>query len=72
MSHLSKNLLDLINKGREGRNKGLSTGLPKLDNLISGVQRGWLTVIAGGSGSGLKLFIVLLFFSNFIMQKVFI
>lgn len=52
MSHLSKNLLDLINKGREGRNKGLSTGLPKLDNLISGVQRGWLTVIAGGSGSG--------------------
>lgn len=52
MSHLSKNLLDLINKGREGRNKGLSTGLPKLDNLISGVQRGWMTVIAAASGGG--------------------
>ena len=52
MSHLSKNLLDLINKGREGRNRGLSTGLPKLDNLISGVQRGWLYSVAASSGGG--------------------
>jgi len=48
VSELYKN----IQQGREGLNQGISTGLPKLDLLTYGVQRKWLSVIAGDSGSG--------------------
>ena len=48
VSELYKN----IDQGRNGLNKGISTGLPKLDLLTYGVQRKWLSVIAGDSGSG--------------------
>jgi len=41
-----------IQQGREGLNQGISTGLPKLDLLTYGVQRKWLSVISGDSGSG--------------------
>lgn len=41
-----------IKQGREGLNQGISTGIPKLDMLTYGVQRKWLTVVAGDSGSG--------------------
>lgn len=47
-----ENLFKSINKGRSGLNSGLSTGLPKLDGLIYGVQRRWMNVTAGDSGSG--------------------
>lgn len=49
VSELYKN----IQQGREGLNQGISTGLPKLDLLTYGVQRKWLSVIAGDSGSGM-------------------
>ena len=45
-------LFQSIEKGREGLNRGLSTGLPKFDSVTYGVQRKWLNVIAGDSGSG--------------------
>ena len=45
----------MIRNGREGNNMGLTTGLKKLDKLTYGIQRSWLTVVAGGSGSGLKI-----------------
>lgn len=41
-----------IDRGKKGLNTGLSTGLSKLDGLIYGIQRRWLTVWAGDSGSG--------------------
>ncbi len=50
VSELYKN----IQQGREGLNQGISTGLPKLDLLTYGVQRKWLSVIAGDSGSGIQ------------------
>lgn len=46
-----KELYKNIEQGREGLNKGISTGLSKLDLLTYGVQRKWLSVIAGDSGS---------------------
>ncbi|MDO4465539.1 MAG: DnaB-like helicase C-terminal domain-containing protein [Bacillota bacterium] len=49
---ITENLLNSINRGRAGLNVGLSTGLPKLDMLTYGIQRKWLTVIAGDTGSG--------------------
>ena len=44
-------LYNTIKAGKEGANKGISTGLPKLDSLTYGIQRKWMTVIAGDSGS---------------------
>lgn len=46
------NLYHDIKQGRDGLNIGLSTGLPKLDLLTYGVQRRWMTVASGDSGSG--------------------
>lgn len=47
-----ESLYNSIKQGKEGLNAGLSTGLPKIDSLTYGIQRKWLTVIAGDSGSG--------------------
>lgn len=46
------NLYKSIERGKQGLNNGLSTGLSKLDTLVYGVQRKWMTVWAGDSGSG--------------------
>lgn len=45
-------LFKSINQGKKGLNKGLSSGFPKLDTITYGVQRKWMTVYAGDSGSG--------------------
>lgn len=50
------NLYNSIKKGKQGFNQGLSTGMPKLDSLIYGVQRRWINVVAGDSGSGKSSF----------------
>ena len=47
-----KILFNSIEKGRSGYNVGLSLGMPKLDSLVYGLQRRWVTTIAGSSGSG--------------------
>ena len=46
-------LYEEINRGREGKNIGLNTGIPKLDNYIGGIQRGNYTLVFGLSGSGI-------------------
>ena len=45
-------LYKLIDNGRAGKNIGLSTGCPKMDKLVGGMQRGLYTLIFGSSGSG--------------------
>lgn len=47
-----ESLFDQINAGREGLNRGLFTGLPKLDELTYGLIRENITLIGGTSGSG--------------------
>lgn len=47
-----KNLIKLVKQGKKGKNKGLPTGFPRLDNVIYGIQRKYMSVIAGDSGSG--------------------
>lgn len=61
MISITDRLMKMVRTGREGNNMGLTTGLIKLDNLVYGIQRSWMTVVAGGSGSGLKNFIELLY-----------
>jgi len=41
-----------INAGREGKNKGISTGIPKLDSYIGGLQKKTYYLIFSDSGGG--------------------
>lgn len=45
-------LFNSIQRGKSGLNVGLSSGFPVLDTYIYGIQRRWMTVISGDSGSG--------------------
>ena len=47
-----KQLLENIKRGKEGKNIGISTGMPKLDSIIYGIQRRCLYVVSGDQGSG--------------------
>jgi len=49
---LAQSLVDLVKEGKKGKNKGLNSGFPRLDNVIYGLQKKYITVIAGDSGSG--------------------
>lgn len=49
---ITSNLFKLIERGKEGKNKGLSTGLDRLDRIIYGVQRRCIVTIGGDTGSG--------------------
>lgn len=47
-----ESLFKSILRGIKGLNKGLCTGLPKLDTVTFGLQRRWMTVFAADSGAG--------------------
>jgi replicative DNA helicase len=51
-----KSLFSLIARGRDGKNKGLSMGLPLFEEIVDGVQRATYTCLAGGTGSGKTTF----------------
>ena len=44
-------LFSSISRGKKGLNKGLSSGFDKLDTITYGVQRKWMTIYCGDSGS---------------------
>ena len=46
------NLFSQIDKGREGKNWGLSMGLPKLEKYVDGVSQSTYTLLFSGSGVG--------------------
>lgn len=47
-----QNTFNLIESGRLGKNIGLPSGLPKIDAVTGGNQKGVYTLIFGGTGSG--------------------
>lgn len=51
-----QSLLNIIDRGMQGLNKGLEMGLPKLEAVIDGIQRQTYTVICGSTGSGKTTF----------------
>lgn len=51
MSH-TDNLLNLIDRGRQGNNQGLSLGMPKLEQIIDGFTQETYYLIAAGTGNG--------------------
>lgn len=66
------NILELrkeIDKGRLGKNIGISTGLPKLDSIIYGIQRRYLYLVGSDSGAGKSSFVIDVFLYNLIKNK---
>lgn len=60
------NLVQTIKKGKEGKNVGIKTGIPKLDSVIYGVQRKFLYTIGASSGIGKTSFTLDTFLFNVI------
>ena len=50
-------LYELIERGRQGKNIGLNTGIQKIDKFTGGIQRANYTLIFGLSGSGKSAFV---------------
>ena len=51
-------LFKSIQRGKSGLNVGMSSGLSNLDLITYGVQRRWMTVVAGDSGLGKSSFVL--------------
>jgi replicative DNA helicase len=49
---ITESLFENIYRGKKGLNKGLSTGFPKLDNVIFGLQRAYFYTIGADQGAG--------------------
>lgn len=60
------NLYKSIENGRFGKNIGISTGLPKLDSIIYGIQKKSLYTIGADSGSGKTALAIYSFVYNLI------
>lgn len=51
-----ESVLELIKRGREGLNQGISIGMPKLEGIIDGLTRSTYYLLFGGTGSGKTTF----------------
>lgn len=58
MANIVEELYSKIDQGREGRNIGLKTGLPKLDLYTGGFQKGVYKLVFGNSGAGKSSFVI--------------
>ena len=59
-----KQLFHNIKKGKEGKNIGISTGLPGIDSIIYGIQRKYLYVVAADQGGGKTSYAIDIFVYN--------
>lgn len=55
---ITETLLEAIDRGREGKSQGFSMGLPKLEQVIDGVNKGVYTLIGAESGIGKSSFML--------------
>jgi len=63
------NLYKTIENGKLGRNIGVSTGSPKLDSVIYGIQKRYLYTVGADSGGGKTSFALDIFIYNLIKNK---
>ena len=49
---ITESVLELIRRGRDGNNQGISIGMPKLEGIIDGLTRETYYLLFGGTGSG--------------------
>ena len=59
-----RQLLKNINRGKDGKNVGIFTGIPKLDVISYGIQRRCLYTIGADSGAGKTSFAIDVFLYN--------
>lgn len=59
-------LIQTIKRGKEGKNIGIKTGIPKLDSVIYGIQRKFLYTIGASSGIGKTSFTL----DNFVFNVI--
>jgi replicative DNA helicase len=62
-------LIAKIKSGRQGKNIGISTGNPKLDSVIFGIQRRYLYVVAADLGSGKTSYAIDVFVYNLLKNR---
>jgi replicative DNA helicase len=67
---ISNKLLEEIDRGRLGLNKGIPMGLPKLEGIIDGVTRETYTLILSNSGSGKTSFALYAYVYKPLMQHL--
>ena len=60
----TKQLYNLVKKGKRGENVGIPTGIPKLDAVMYGIQKGHLYTIGASSGIGKSSFSISTFVSS--------
>jgi RecA/RadA recombinase len=58
-----------IKKGKEGKNLGISTNCPKLDDVLNGIQRKYMYIVAGDTGSGKSSYALDVFVYNLYKNK---
>jgi len=58
VDNIINNTFKLIDAGKAGKNIGLPSGLPKLDLVTGGNQKGVYSLIFGGTGSGKSSFAI--------------
>lgn len=59
-----KQLFNLIKRGKQGKNIGISTGSPKVDSVIYGIQRQYLYTIGADSSGGKTSYVIDTFVYN--------
>jgi len=60
----------LIDRGRQGSNIGLTMGLPKVEKVVDGIQRGIYTLIFGSTGAGKSSFAIYSYLYKPMMEKL--
>ena len=53
---ITERLFKSIYRGKQGLNKGIPTGIPKLDRVTFGIQRRYHYTIGGDQGAGKSTF----------------
>lgn len=66
---LVDNFYNLVDRGREGKNHGLSMGLPKMEEYIDGLTQGTSFLLGSGSGTGKTTFVLYSFIYKPLMEK---
>lgn len=67
---ITSSVIEQIKKGREGENKGLPMGLPKLEEVIDGILPSTYYLVAGSTGSGKTSSVLYSFIYKPLMENI--
>lgn len=67
---IEEQILEEIDKGRKGLNKGISLGLPKLESIIDGNTQETYTLVLSNSGAGKTSYVLYSFVYRALMEHL--